>query len=71
MEICDGWQADMANETLVWIPSMRVWHNTIVMCSTSDEQTNTLKFNRRKRAQVPKALGNRQLREPRESVRHS
>jgi glyoxylase-like metal-dependent hydrolase (beta-lactamase superfamily II) len=23
LEITDGWQADMANETLVWIPSMR------------------------------------------------
>lgn len=23
LEISDGWQADMANETLVWIPSMR------------------------------------------------
>lgn len=49
LEITDGWQADMANETLVWIPSMRaaiptdmVVYNVIAFTIESDVERRQL-----------------------------
>lgn len=49
IEISDGWQADMANETLVWIPSMRaaiptdmVFYKVFVWTAESDVERRKL-----------------------------
>jgi glyoxylase-like metal-dependent hydrolase (beta-lactamase superfamily II) len=49
IEISDGWQADMANETLVWIPSMRaaiptdmVFYQVFVWTAESDVERRKL-----------------------------
>lgn len=49
LEISDGWQADMANETLVWIPSMRaaiptdmVFYQAFIWTAESDVERRKL-----------------------------